>query len=86
MTSLVVLSTLLALAPRANAAFQKTPTLGFNTYNAVSCSPNDTWVRSTIDGLSSQGFVSAGYDIFQIDCGWQVSNDARSQQSRGHNG
>lgn len=72
MASLTALVGLLALtAGPTQAAFQQTPTLGYNTYNAVACSPNETYVQQTIDALSSQGFVSAGYNIFQVDCGWQ---------------
>ncbi|CAO1626670.1 unnamed protein product [Parajaminaea phylloscopi] len=62
----------------AQAAFQQTPTLGYNTYNAVSCSPDDAYVRRTIDALDSQGFVAAGYNIFQIDCGWQARDRSRN--------
>lgn len=32
----------------------------FNTYNAVSCSPSDAFVRSSADALASQGYVAAG--------------------------
>ncbi len=31
-------------------------------------------MQSAINGMSSNGFVSAGYRFFQVDCGWAASN------------
>jgi hypothetical protein len=65
---------LAALAGAAYAldnGFGRQPVMGFNTYNAVGCSPNQSYVSETIDELASQGFLKAGYNHFQVDCGWQ---------------
>ena len=65
---------LAALASAAYAldnGFGRQPVMGFNTYNAVGCSPNQSYVSETIDELASQGFLKAGYSHFQVDCGWQ---------------
>lgn len=48
-----------------------TPLMGFNTYNDVGCSPNDTHIRDTLYVLKKRGFLDAGYNYFQVDCGWQ---------------
>lgn len=65
---------LAALASTAFAldnGFGRQPVMGFNTYNDVGCSPNQSYVSETIDGLESKGFLKAGYNHFQVDCGWQ---------------
>lgn len=54
----------------ANAARQ--PILGYNSYNDVACSPNSTWMESTIQALASKGFLDLGFNHFQVDCGWQA--------------
>ena len=51
--------------------FGRTPVLGFNTYNDVGCSPNQSYVDATIRSFASKGFANAGYKYFQVDCGWQ---------------
>ncbi|SPO37056.1 related to Alpha-N-acetylgalactosaminidase precursor [Pseudozyma flocculosa] len=58
-------------APPTGGMGISTPIMGYNTYNDVACSPNATYVSSTIDALVSRGFRDAGYTFFQIDCGWQ---------------
>jgi len=50
------------------------PQLGYNTYNDIWCSPNATYLSSTINALVSKGFFAAGYNIFQIDCGWSSTD------------
>jgi len=45
--------------------------MGYNSYNDVACSPNDTWMDASIRAMASKGFVDLGYNYFQIDCGWQ---------------
>lgn len=51
--------------------FGRTPVMGFNTYNDVGCSPNQSYVQTTINAFSSKGFGGLGYKYFQVDCGWQ---------------
>ncbi|KAH7099565.1 glycoside hydrolase superfamily [Auriculariales sp. MPI-PUGE-AT-0066] len=63
----------LALASLSDAK----PTLGYNTYNDIACSPTAAYMSSTIDALVSKGFLAAGYNLFQIDCGWQSTDLAR---------
>ncbi|PWN86918.1 glycoside hydrolase [Acaromyces ingoldii] len=65
------------LADKATCAFQQTPTLGFNTYNAASCTVNDSYVTDTINAFADQGFAAMGYSLFQIDCGWQRRDRSR---------
>lgn len=45
--------------------------LGFSTYNDVGCSPNQTYVSTTLDAFKAKGLLAAGYNYFQLDCGWQ---------------
>lgn len=52
--------------------FGRTPVMGYNTYNTVGCSPNQTHVLETLDALVDKGFLEAGYKFFQVDCGWQA--------------
>nr|POE48862.1 putative alpha-galactosidase d [Quercus suber] len=66
-----VLTLLLSGCLALDNGFGRTPVMGFNTYNDVGCSPNETYVTSTINGLASKGFAALGYKYFQIDCGWQ---------------
>ncbi|KAI6793790.1 putative alpha-galactosidase [Hortaea werneckii] len=47
------------------------PILGYNSYNDIGCSPNSTYMLSTLSALTTSGLQGAGYNTFQIDCGWQ---------------
>lgn len=69
----ISLSSLLlaATAQALDNGFGRTPIMGFSTYNDVGCSPNQSYVQSTINSLADKGFATAGYRIFQLDCGWQ---------------
>jgi alpha-galactosidase len=62
--------------------FQSTPVMGWNSYNQMSCSPNEAKITDAINALANRGFVDAGYKYFQIDCGW-VSNDGQRNSSNG---
>lgn len=66
----------------AGASFQSTPVMGWNSYNAMGCSPNEGSITNTINALSSKGFVDAGYKFFQIDCGW-AAHDIERNSSNG---
>ncbi|CAA9964044.1 Alpha-galactosidase [Pyrenophora teres f. maculata] len=66
----------------AAQSFQQTPVMGWNSYNQMSCSPNTQKITTTINSLSSRGFVDAGYKFFQIDCGW-ASRDGQRNSSNG---
>jgi alpha-galactosidase len=67
----------LALARDATAQIQK-PVMGYNSYNQLSCSPTDASISAAINSLSSKGFVAAGYQYFQIDCGWASRDNTRN--------
>ncbi|TKY88828.1 hypothetical protein EX895_002069 [Sporisorium graminicola] len=54
-----------------------TPGMGFNTYNQVSCSPTVAASHTTMDIMQSQGYLAAGYNFFQVDCGWVSRTTAR---------
>lgn len=58
--------------------FQSTPVMGWNSYNLMSCSPNNELVTTAINSLSDGGFVDAGYKYFQIDCGWASRDGVRN--------
>lgn len=65
------LAALAGIAHSLDNGFGRQPVMGFNTYNDVGCSPNQSNVSNTIDGLATKGFLEAGYNHFQVDCGWQ---------------
>lgn len=50
---------------------RETPFLGYNSYNDIGCSPNETYMRDTMNAMVEKGFLNAGYEYFQVDCGWQ---------------
>lgn len=50
---------------------RETPFLGYSSYNDVGCSPNETHMQNTMNALVEKGFLDAGYEYFQVDCGWQ---------------
>ncbi|KAF5847070.1 hypothetical protein GGP41_003424 [Bipolaris sorokiniana] len=78
-------SFLLSLAGASHVAaqsFQQTPVMGWNSYNQMSCSPNAQKITTTINALTSRGFVAAGYKFFQIDCGW-ASRDGQRNSTNG---
>lgn len=67
------IASLAYVALAENDGFGRTPVMGFNTYNAASCTINSTWVNQTMLAFSSLGFQKLGYEYFQLDCGWQGS-------------
>src|SRR5690349_23733936 len=78
----IVLLSLSGAAVAAAQSFQTTPVLGWNSYNQMSCSPNQDKITKTINALADRGFVTAGYKYFQIDCGW-ASRDGQRNASSG---
>ncbi|KAK2593103.1 hypothetical protein QQS21_009193 [Conoideocrella luteorostrata] len=65
-----------------SSAFQSTPVMGWNSYNLMACSPHDQGLRATINALADRGFVKAGYNLFQVDCGW-ASRDGQRNATTG---
>lgn len=72
--SLLAFSTLMGSSAAVSNGHVRVPMMGYNTYNDVVCSPNTTWTQNTINALKDRGFLAAGYNYFQIDCGWQGYN------------
>ncbi|KAI7158258.1 putative alpha-galactosidase [Hortaea werneckii] len=78
-TKLTALTLLTLLTPPSLQTPAKNPTttagrkpiLGYNSYNDIGCSPNSTYMLSTLSALTTTGLQAAGYNTFQIDCGWQ---------------
>ncbi|KAI0973762.1 alfa-D-galactopyranosidase/beta-L arabinopyranosidase [Xylaria arbuscula] len=58
--------------------FQSTPVMGWNSYNQMACSPNETLITKAINVLEERGFVDAGYKFFQVDCGWASRDGQRN--------
>lgn len=77
-----LLLTLAGVTPALSQGFQKTPVMGYNSYNQMSCSPTDAKITTQINAMASRGFVGAGYNFFQIDCGW-ASRDGQRNSSSG---
>ncbi|SPO30762.1 related to Alpha-N-acetylgalactosaminidase precursor [Ustilago trichophora] len=88
--SLVALAALLAAAStgsaqnmrpsyksRASTNALPTPGMGFNTYNQVSCTPTEAKSHQAMDIMQSQGYLAAGYNFFQVDCGWVAKSSTR---------
>lgn len=68
------------LLRRDSPSFQK-PVLGYNTYNAYACSPNEQDAKNQIDALQNDGYLAAGYTMFQVDCGWQADSTQRNSSA-----
>ncbi|KAH7018501.1 glycoside hydrolase superfamily [Microdochium trichocladiopsis] len=56
-----------------------TPPMGWNSYNAYSCTPTEAIIKLNAQGLKDLGFYDLGYDIVTVDCGWPA--DARDPQT-----
>ncbi|KAF2119196.1 alpha-galactosidase precursor [Lophiotrema nucula] len=78
-TTLLLLAS--AIAPvLATLARSPTPPMGWNSYNAYSCSPHEDIVKLNAQGLIDLGLKDLGYDIVTTDCGWPTSE--RDSQQR----
>ena len=70
MASIITLATLLAAGAGGALAldngFGRTPAMGFNTYNDVACSPNQTYMENTIQSFADKGFPALGYKYMQV--------------------
>ncbi|KAJ9474869.1 Alpha-galactosidase [Pseudozyma hubeiensis] len=65
------------LQERQSTSALPVPGMGFNTYNQVSCSPTEAKSHTTMDLMASQGYLAAGYNFFQVDCGWVSRTSSR---------
>ena len=55
-----------------------TPIMGYNSYNQVACSPTEAQITTAINALASEGYPAAGYQFFQVDCGWASRDGMRN--------
>ncbi|UKZ95943.1 uncharacterized protein TrAFT101_010750 [Trichoderma asperellum] len=62
----------------AGPPFQRTPVMGWNSYNLMACSPSNDKITTIINALDEGGFIKAGYEFFQIDCGWAARDGQRN--------
>ncbi|GLB35796.1 putative alpha galactosidase A [Lyophyllum shimeji] len=63
---------LLGSALAWNNGVQKTPAMGFNTWNRYACNINETLVRETANQMKNMGFLAAGYNYINIDDCWNT--------------
>lgn len=56
-----------------------TPPMGWNSYNAYSCSPSEAIMKSNAQGLVDRGLAGLGYTTVTTDCGW----NARDRDAEG---
>ncbi|KAJ8080158.1 hypothetical protein PM082_016986 [Marasmius tenuissimus] len=54
-----------------NNGLGKTPSMGWNPYNAFSCNSNEGQIRANAKKLNDLGLSNAGYNFVGVDCGWQ---------------
>ncbi|KAE9403194.1 glycoside hydrolase, partial [Gymnopus androsaceus JB14] len=48
-----------------------TPAMGWNPYNAFSCTTVQSLYHTQAQALVSLGLDTLGYNYFNLDCGWQ---------------
>lgn len=73
-TSAITALASLLLATGADAldnGLARTPPMGWNSWNAVRCTVNETIVRAAADALVDSGLASAGYEYDVLDDCWQ---------------
>lgn len=62
----------------AAQGFGKTPVMGYNSYNQLACSPNESTMTAAINAMVDRGFLAAGYNYFTVDCGWSARDGQRN--------
>ncbi|KAL6704975.1 hypothetical protein ACN47E_007378 [Coniothyrium glycines] len=77
----LALAALLSTTPGSAQTFQQTPVMGWNSYNQMACSPDQTKITNNINAMASRGFVASGYNFFQVDCGWAARDGQRNATS-----
>ncbi|KAL2832510.1 alpha-galactosidase D [Aspergillus cavernicola] len=63
-----------SLHSRLQDGLARTPQMGWNTYNAYGCNPNQSIVHSNSEALIATGLADLGYRYVTIDCGWSVED------------
>ncbi|KAF8167401.1 glycoside hydrolase family 27 protein [Crassisporium funariophilum] len=61
-----------------NNGVQKTPAMGFNTWNRFACSINETLIRNTATQMKQLGLLAAGYNFINIDDCWLTTQRSSS--------
>jgi hypothetical protein len=57
-----------------------TPPMGWNSYNSYSCSPSESKIKTSAQGLIDLGLLPLGYNFATVDCGWPARNrDAKGR-------
>ncbi|KAF5352733.1 hypothetical protein D9756_005871 [Leucocoprinus leucothites] len=71
----VLVSTCLLHSANAwNNGLQKTPAMGFNTWNRFQCNIDEDLIRQTAVQMKDLGFLDAGYDFINIDDCWLLKD------------
>ncbi|MER5638024.1 alpha-galactosidase [Kitasatospora sp. NPDC002227] len=70
-----------AATPPLNNGKALTPPMGWNSWNSLGTGVTQQQVVDTIDYMTANGLLAAGYDTVTIDDGWSL--DHRSGQSTG---
>ncbi|KAF7297605.1 Alpha-galactosidase [Mycena kentingensis (nom. inval.)] len=74
---------LLSLAPFAYALSNGVgvrPAMGYNPYNAFLCDTTEAQYHAQANAVISTGLLAAGYNYFNLDCGWQGKTRTSSGQ------
>lgn len=77
----------LLLASNTNAldnGLARTPPMGWNSWNAVRCTVNETIVRAAADHLVESGLAAAGYEYVVLDDCWQAYERGADGALRSH--
>ncbi|KAF7970851.1 hypothetical protein HWV62_22740 [Athelia sp. TMB] len=61
-----------------NNGVQKTPAMGFNTWNYFACDISSTLIRGTASTMKTLGFLDAGYNFINIDDCWLTAERTAS--------
>jgi alpha-galactosidase len=72
MRSSITAAALLLGGARAGVKDTATPQMGWNSYNAYNCNPNEAVVKENAQGLLDTGLAAAGYRFVTPDCGWNA--------------
>lgn len=73
MTSSLLTIAMLAVVTAARNVKTTTPLMGWNSYNAFSCSPTEDIIKTNAKGLVDLGFDRLGYTYVTPDCGWDAN-------------
>lgn len=78
----VVLAATLILVPGARPAaalengLERTPVMGWNSWNRFACNVDESLIRRQADAMVSSGMRDVGYQYINVDDCWQTSRDS----------